>query len=123
MRTTVFRGPIDEEAGNRSQNLVPGLGIPPHHTGCTRRAELIQQLANQVLRNPSVWRIADRPQVAQGQRVVHTHVELHEPADHPVLLASVVPIEQEQLVPLLREYWFDTLEKVKTWQDKLVTGL
>ena len=41
-------------------------------------------------------------QVSQGQRIVDSHVELDEAADDPVLLASVVPLEQEQLVPLQR---------------------
>jgi hypothetical protein len=32
-------------------------------------------------------------------------------------------IVQTEVVPLLREYWFDTQEKVREWEDKLLAGL
>src|SRR3712207_4541141 len=48
-----------------------------------------------------VRRLADRADVAEGQRVVHAHVPFDEAADHPVFLARVVALEEHQLVALL----------------------
>ena len=101
VRTTVFGWAIDREAGDRRQDLVPGLGVPTHDGRRTHGVQLREQLPDQVLRH-AAWGVS--PIVPRSRRVSVSSTRMWNSTKPPiaVLLASVVPLEQEQLVPLQR---------------------
>jgi hypothetical protein len=96
MRSAVLLA-FEVEARNRAEDFLPIVGVATNLDLRLDGFERIESLIEQVAHDASLWLIASRTDITNGQVVVHAHMAFDKTRHLPVVCGAVVALEDEDV--------------------------